>query len=139
MTVKRTTAVLATLMAATGLTLVGAPDALAADGATVYLSGNDGTYFSGTVNFTNRSASVDGVVYPSSNRCRRVNAAAFDSVTNVLDLKGTRLWCTMSSPQHIPLTANVPGGASKIGISLLDPEGYSVDICWVTRGDTSCR
>lgn len=129
---------LATLVAATGLTLVGAPNALAADAASVYLSGNDGTYFSGTVNFTNRSASVDGVVYPSSNRCRRVNAAALDSVSHPLDLQGTKLWCTMSSPQHIPLTANVPGGAVKIGISLLDPDGYSVDICWVYRGNTAC-
>ncbi|WP_020639367.1 hypothetical protein [Amycolatopsis balhimycina] len=44
----------------------------------------------------------------------------------------------MSSPQHIPLKADVPGGAATIGVSLVDPDGYSVDICWVHRGRPTC-
>jgi hypothetical protein len=126
------------LAAAAGMAVAGAPNAAADDGATVYLGGVGATYFSGTINFTNRSASVDGVLRALSTSCRRVYASSWDANGGELDFRSTSTWCTTSPTQHIALAANVPGGAAYVVVELTDANGNEIDICSVARGESVC-
>jgi hypothetical protein len=131
----------------TACTAVGRPQAnhyrrhrtFAADAATVDLGHVGATYFTGTVNFTNRSVSVDGVIRALSTSCRRVYASAYDASGNPLDrIRSTSTWCTTSPTQHIPLEANVPDGAAIVVVQFTDASANQIDICSVVRGDTAC-
>jgi hypothetical protein len=138
-TAKRAVAATTTFAAAAALALAGAPSAAAADGATVDLGHVGATYFTGTVNFTNRSVSVDGVIRALSTSCRRVYASAYDANANPLGpIRSTSTWCTTSPAQHIPLEANVPGGAAIVVVEFTDAAANQIDICSVVRGETAC-
>lgn len=121
---------LAAVVAAVGLVLVGAPVATAAPAAPlvgVYLEHPDGSYFSGTVTFSNRSANVSGTF--GAVGCKRLYGDAYAGNTR-LDYRSTSLRCNSTTQETIPLTCNVPGGANHVIVSILDNDGngWGVDV-----------
>jgi hypothetical protein len=126
-----------TLVAATGVVLASAPSAAADDPASFDV-GVRATYFRGTVNFYNRSASVDGLLRGLSTGCRRGVATAVDSAGNVLDRRSTSLVCSGVVERSIPLVADVPGGAAFVEVAIADADGNNLDTCIAFRGNSSC-
>ncbi|MEU6261104.1 hypothetical protein [Streptomyces sp. NPDC047043] len=129
---------MATLVAAAGLTLTGAPSAAAADRASFDLTVG-ATYFRGTIDFYNRSVSVDGVLRGLTTGCRRGAAWANDASGKVLDHRSTSLVCNGAVSRQIPLTADVPGGAAIVEVDLLDADGHIIAFCFAVRGDEYCE
>jgi hypothetical protein len=134
--IRRAIAFTTTLLTAAGVALAGAPSAAADDPATFDLT-IGATYFRGTINFFNRSASVVGVLRGLSTSCRRGDAKAF-SLNDELDHRSTSLVCNGVTNQTIPLTADVTGGAIKVIVSLKDANGALLRECWAYRGDPVC-
>ena len=123
--------------AAAVLTFVSAPPVAAAAPASVdayptsdfYIEGYDGSYFSGTVTWYNRSVGVAGIY--NAVGCTRVYMAALDG-RRVLDERSTSLHCNKVTLENIPLSANVPGGADRVYIDIRNEHGILLDWtnCW---------
>lgn len=132
------TAVMTTLVAATGMALASAPNA-AADDPARFDVGVGATYFRGTVNFYNRSASAEGLLRGLSTGCRRGVATAVDSAGNILDRRSTSLVCSGVVERTIPLVADVPGGAAFVEVAIADADGKNLATCIAYRGDSVCQ
>ncbi|MFD5017145.1 hypothetical protein [Streptomyces chartreusis] len=128
----------AALTAVAGLTLAGAPGAAAADRASFNLTVG-ATYFKGTIEFYNRSVTVNGVLRGLSTGCRRGAAWAFASSGSTLDNRSTTAVCNGAVSKTIPLTADVPGGAAEVEVDLLEGNGYRIASCRVQRGFEYCE
>jgi hypothetical protein len=123
-------------VAATGLSVAGAPSAAADDRASFNLTWG-ATYYRGTVDFYNRSVVVSGQLRGLSTGCRRANAYSFNPL-KTLDSENTSLVCNGPVVREIPLSADAAGGASMVSISLRDPEGRYLTFCVCHRGDEYC-
>jgi hypothetical protein len=122
--------VLAAVMAASGLVLIGAPAATAAPASPLvglYFEHPDGSYFSGTVTFSNRSGNVSGTFHAVG--CKRLYGDAYAGSTR-LDYRSTSLRCDSTTQENIPLSCDVPGGANHIIVSIRNNAGfgYGVDV-----------
>ncbi|MFG2172553.1 hypothetical protein ACGFMO_14435 [Streptomyces niveus] len=114
-----------TLMALPAATATAAPATVTA--VTDYSVPVGQTYTKGTLNFTNRSVSVNGEqksVGTGTGECRKTYATAYDGNGNPLDARSTTPVCGRSGPVDIPLTANVAGGAAYVEVCLLDERGF---------------
>ena len=112
----------ATVVAATGLTAGSA--AATTDAVTHFDITYGATYFVGDVTWFNRSVSVDGSLRGlSGTGCRSVLAQTWipsDIGGTVLDERSTSLVCNAVVVEHIPLDADVVGGAGTVEIYLRD-------------------
>ncbi|WP_251091579.1 hypothetical protein [Streptomyces sp. Caat 7-52] len=120
------------------MNLAGAPHAAAADRATFDVT-VAATYYRGTIEFYNRSVIVDGVLRGLSTGCRRGGAWAYDAGGYPLAHKTTSLVCNGAVERDIPLSWDVPGGASSVVVDLLDADGNLLKYCVTTRGDEYCE
>ncbi|MEW1797990.1 MULTISPECIES: hypothetical protein [Streptomyces] len=136
-TTRRATAVGAALAAA-GLNLAGTPSAAAADRASFDVT-VAATYYRGTIEFYNRSVIVDGVLRGLSTGCRRGGAWAYDAGGYPLAHKTTSLVCNGAVERDIPLSWDVPGGASSVVVDLLDADGNLLKYCVLSRGYEYCE
>lgn len=121
---KRGRAAVAAVAAAAGLVLVGTPAATAAPAGTSHdflVYGADGaSYITGSVSFSNRSATVDATLHAVG--CRRGYAYAFAGTTQ-LDVVSTSTHCNSNTGETFPLTADVVGGANHVKVSITDQYG----------------
>jgi hypothetical protein len=116
-----------------------APSAAADDPATFDLK-YGATYFTGTINFYNRSVRVDGYLRSLSTSCRRGTASSWNSnATEVLDVRSTSAHCDGVTEQHLVLGAPVAGGAGWVEVTLANADGGDLVWCWAQRGDKVCN
>ncbi|HEV7976067.1 hypothetical protein, partial [Amycolatopsis sp.] len=116
---KRSAAIAATLMVAAGLTVAGAPAAVADDRASFNLT-YGGAYYRGTVEFYNRSVLVTGELRGLGTKgCRVGKATAIRNASGgILDVGTTSAVCNGPVTREIPLTADVAGGAGLVLVAL---------------------
>ncbi|CAM4413199.1 Secreted protein [Nocardia ninae] len=129
---------MATLAAVGGLTVAGAPNA-AADDRAIFELPFGATYYSGTIEFYNRSVVVAGSLRGLSTGCRRGYALSETAWGLVLDDNTTSATCTGPVHREIHLTADVAGGARIVQVWLVDEDnGVLLVGCSVTRGGDRC-
>jgi hypothetical protein len=73
---------------------------------------------------------VDGNL--NADGCRRAYGIAWAGTTP-LDERSTSTHCETYTAQHIPLDANVPGGATHVRINLTDASGKVLDYGYYYR------
>lgn len=121
---QKSRAVMAVAVAAAGLALLEAPAATAEPAGISHdflVYGADGSsYITGSVFFSNRSASVEATFHAVG--CRRFYAYALAGTTQ-LDARSTSTHCDATTGEDIPLSADVPGGANHVKVSLTDQNG----------------
>ncbi len=129
---------MATLAAIGGLTLAGAPNA-AADDRAIFDLPFGATYYSGTIEFYNRSVIVAGSLRGLSTGCRRGAASAETADGRTLDYNTTSATCTGPVHREIHLSADVVGGARIVQVWLVDEaNGNFLVGCAVKRGGDRC-
>lgn len=113
-----------------------APAGAAADPTSYFLL-KDGTggYFSGRVNWYNRSVGVVGSL--NSSGCERALARSIVDLKE-LDARSTSLRCNTITSFDVSLSANVPGGANRVYVELTDEYGRVLDFQNCYRGDADC-
>lgn len=125
--VKKISAAIAAVAAASGLVLAGAPAATAAPAeypTSSFSVGSGASYFSGTITWYNRSVGVAGTFKAVG--CRRVYASAWAGGSE-LDERSSSTHCNSTTFETIPLAANVPGGAAWVDIIMTDQNGAYLD------------
>ncbi|MEV7044557.1 hypothetical protein [Amycolatopsis sp. NPDC051061] len=117
---------MAVAAAIAGLVLMEAPAATAAPAGISHdflVYGADGnSYITGSVLFSNRSASVQATFHAAG--CRRFYAYSLAGTTQ-LDARSTSTHCNSTTGEDIPLKADVPGGANHVKVSLTDQNGQN--------------
>lgn len=124
---RKVSAIMAAVAAAAALVLAGAPAATAAPAAyptTLFTVQSGNSYFTGTITWYNRSVGVVGGF--NADECRRVYGTAWAGITP-LDERSSSTHCNTYTNETIPLAADVPGGASRVYISLTDANGAVLD------------
>lgn len=112
-------AVVAAVASVAGMVFAASPATAAAyPTSSFYISDGQGSYYSGTLTWYNRSVGITGTF--KSVGCRRVYGAAY--ANNLLDWDNSTTWCNTTRTQSINLDANVVGGATSARI-------------WMTTGD----
>ncbi|WIX97862.1 hypothetical protein QRX60_27670 [Amycolatopsis mongoliensis] len=123
---RKSRAAMAIAAAAAGLVLMEAPAATAEPAGISHdflVYGADGnSYITGSVFFSNRSASVEATFHAAG--CRRFYAYALAGTTQ-LDARSTSTHCNSTTGEDIPLKADVRGGANHVKVSLTDQNGQN--------------
>ena len=119
----KTFAAAAALTAFAGIAMPGGAASATTEATTHFdiIYGN--TYFVGDITWYNRSVEVDGTLHGIS--CRTVVATTYttDLSRPPLDERSTSPVCNASVVEHIPLNADVYGGAAYVVMNLDDPYG----------------
>jgi hypothetical protein len=116
--------VAAAIVAAAGLVLTGAPAATAAPASvtkpvTVWYGASS---FSGTVNFSNRTVTLQGRLHAVG--CRYVGGVAYAGTTG-LDSDTTPWICNTDTTVTLSMLANQPGGADNADVILKATDGQA--------------
>lgn len=133
---RKLSAAVAAVASVAGMVFAAAPATAAVyPTSTFFISDGDGSYYSGTVTWYNRSVGITGTFKAVG--CRRVYGEAW--ANDLLDWDNSALWCNHTRTQSIALDANVVGGATwvVVGIAEDNASSYSdLDVC--RRGVSTC-
>jgi hypothetical protein len=119
-------------VAAVGLVLASAPAATAASESVVrdFYVDYGASYASGTATFTNRSVILEGTLHAVG--CgRAVYGDAYAGTDNYLGSASSTPRCDGNWSLDVPVPANAAGGADRVLITLVAPDG--TDFVWAYR------
>jgi hypothetical protein len=117
----RNAALIAAAAVAAGVVLAAAPASAAASVTKPFaLAPYGASTFAGTITWYNRSVKINGTL--KAVNCRQIRAEAWAGINpQGTGFSGTQ--CNSTTPQPIGLSANVPGGADHVEITMYDGDG----------------